>query len=89
MTRAAERVRARDLFYGPEKLRALWRLLLFLVCAAAALFVLGSVASLIVPEDYGGLWAIVVPHGLMAVARGKEKIELSEELKKPPSDLNT
>lgn len=68
MTRAADRVRARDLFYGPEKLRALWRLLLFLVCAALALTAFGVVASLLTPEDYGGLWAIVIPHGVLAVA---------------------
>ena len=84
MTRAAERVRARDLFYGPEKLRALWRLLLFLVCAAAALFVLGSVASLIVPEDYGGLWAIVVPHGLMAVALLVASLAMMRAIERKP-----
>ncbi|UCC82771.1 MAG: CPBP family intramembrane metalloprotease [Gemmatimonadota bacterium] len=61
-------MRARDLFYGPEKLRALWRLLLFLFCAALALMVFGTVASLIVPEDYGGIWAIVVPHGVLGMA---------------------
>jgi membrane protease YdiL (CAAX protease family) len=61
-------MRARDLFYGPEKLRALWRLLLFLFCAALALTAFGTVASLIVPEDYGGLWAIVVPHGVLGLA---------------------
>ncbi len=61
-------MRARDLFYGPEKLRALWRLLLFLFCAALALTLFGTVVSLIVPEDYGGLWAIVVPHGVLGAA---------------------
>ncbi len=54
--------------YGPEKLRALWRLLLFLFCAALALTVFGAVASLITPEDYGGRWAIVVPHGVLGLA---------------------
>ncbi|UCC74537.1 MAG: CPBP family intramembrane metalloprotease [Gemmatimonadota bacterium] len=61
-------MRAADLFYGPEKLRALWRLLLFLACAALVLAVIGTITSPIVPEEYGGLWAIVVPHGLYGLA---------------------
>lgn len=64
---ATERVRPRDLFYGPDKLRALWRVLLFLVLAALVAALLGALSSLVLPEDFGGIWAVVVPHGLLGV----------------------
>ncbi len=63
-------MRARDLFFGPEKLRAVWRLLLFSVITVAALVVLGFTASLILArvELVGRLWELAIPSGIAVSA---------------------
>ncbi len=63
-------MRARDLFFGPEKLRAVWRLLLFSVITVAALVVLGFTASLILArvELVGRLWELAIPSGIAVAA---------------------
>ncbi len=59
---------ARDLVYGPEKLRAPWRLLLFLVLMIAVLWILGTVTAPLLPDGASGLWAIAYRHSLVVVA---------------------
>lgn len=61
-------MRARDVFYGPEKLRALWRVLLFLVCATVVAAAIGTVTSPLLTERVGLLWAIVSSHGTLVVS---------------------
>jgi membrane protease YdiL (CAAX protease family) len=61
-------VRARDLIFGPEKLRALWRVLLFLICATAVAAAIDTIASALVPQQLEELWAIARSHGLLLVS---------------------
>jgi CAAX protease family protein len=51
-------LRPRDIFFGPEKLRALWRLVLFLALAAAAIGVLSALMALVAPSRPGDAWAL-------------------------------
>jgi len=48
-------LKARDIFFGPEKLRALWRLVLFILLAAAVIWGVILLLSLVVPEDIEGI----------------------------------
>lgn len=63
-------MRTRDLFYGQEKLRAVWRLLLFSGITVVTLVVLGVAASLVLVrvELVGRLWELAIPSGLAVVA---------------------
>ena len=62
-------MKVRDLFYGPEKLRALWRVLLFLIWTTLALTALGTASSMLLTEDLGSsMLAVVIPHGLLCLA---------------------
>jgi membrane protease YdiL (CAAX protease family) len=61
-------VRARDLFFGPEKLRALWRVLLFLVLAVAAFWVLQGLASLVLPDGISEFWQVAASSALLIAA---------------------
>jgi membrane protease YdiL (CAAX protease family) len=63
-------VRVTDLFCGPEKLRGVWRLLLFLVITVAMLFAVGFAISLILDriELAGRLWELAIPSGIVVTA---------------------
>jgi membrane protease YdiL (CAAX protease family) len=56
-------VRVRGLFYSGERLRAIWRLLLFVALTVAGLWVLGTAASLITLrlQRVGELWELAIP----------------------------
>jgi membrane protease YdiL (CAAX protease family) len=77
-------VRARDLFYGPEKLRALWRVLLFLFCATLVAAALEAVASAFVPERLAVLWAIVSSHGTLVVSMLVASLVMMRWLERKP-----
>lgn len=51
-------MRVRDLFYGPQKLRALWRILVFLILGAVVATALSFVAGLFVSPPADELWQI-------------------------------
>ncbi|UCC48181.1 MAG: CPBP family intramembrane metalloprotease [Gemmatimonadota bacterium] len=61
-------MRARDVFFGPEKLRALWRVLIFLVLAFASFWLLLTVTSPLVPSEQGYFWGLAFPSALLVVA---------------------
>ena len=63
-------MRARDLFFGPEKLRAVWRLLLFAVITVWTLVALGVAASLVLARVRltGQLWELAIPSGIAVAA---------------------
>lgn len=60
----------RDLFFGPEKLRGVWRLLLFVVLTVAGLLAVGLATSLILEriELTGRLWELGIPSGVAVIA---------------------
>jgi len=59
---------ARDIFFGPEKLRALWRVVLFVFLAAAATWGVILLVSLVVPEGVEGIWEEVLGFLALTVA---------------------
>jgi membrane protease YdiL (CAAX protease family) len=63
-------LRTRDIFFGPEKLRAVWRLLLFSAITVVTLMVLGIAASLVLArvELVGRLWELAIPSGIAVLA---------------------
>jgi membrane protease YdiL (CAAX protease family) len=63
-------VRTRDIFFGPEKLRAVWRLLLFSMITVVTLVVLGVAMSLVLArvELVGRLWELAIPSGIAVAA---------------------
>ncbi|UCF18953.1 MAG: CPBP family intramembrane metalloprotease [Gemmatimonadota bacterium] len=58
----------RDLIFGREKLRALWRLLIFLALAIATFAVLSIAAGPLLPEGVDGYWSLALPSALMVAA---------------------
>ncbi len=61
-------MRTRDLFLGPEKPHAPWRLLLFLVCTVVVFWLLVELAGLVLTFEVGGLWAYAVGGALLTAA---------------------
>ncbi len=61
-------VRARDVFLGPEKLRALWRVLIFFVCAILAFWLLSVIVQPLAPLGRDAFWSIAIGGGVMMTA---------------------
>jgi len=61
-------VEVRDLFYGAEKLRALWRVLLFLVLTIAGIWLLATLAALLLPADMNELWELFISSAIFVAA---------------------
>ncbi len=53
-------LRARNIFFGPEKPRALWRIVLFLVLAFVVVWGLADFAALVLPSGLSEIWEITL-----------------------------
>lgn len=61
-------MRTRDLFLGPEKPHAPWRLLLFLVFTVVVFWLLVEITRLLGTDEVRGLWAYAVGGALLSAA---------------------
>lgn len=61
-------MRARGLFFGPEKLRALWRVLVFLMLVFGTFWLLLTLTSPLVPTEGGFFWGLAFPSALLVAA---------------------
>lgn len=61
-------MRARVLFFGPEKLRALWRVLVFLILVFGTAWLLLTLTSPLVPTEEGFFWGLAFPSALLVAA---------------------
>jgi membrane protease YdiL (CAAX protease family) len=60
-------VQVRDLFFSHEKLRALWRVLLFFLLAAVMVWAVGQLVTLLAPSELNDLWQLTISNVVLAV----------------------